>query len=105
MDWARTMKPELNQDLTDRISRMPEYDMGTHLVTVILRDGRRVRNVVVAPCSEIWGIGFREKADEAALGFLIADIVGVEHQPWQHGEERPGRRHLSKGDHALARGA
>jgi len=84
------MKPKLNEDLTARISRMPEYEMGTHLVTLILRDGRRIRNVVVSPCDEIWGIGFQEKPDEESLGFRIEDIAEIEHQPWQRGQERPG---------------
>lgn len=77
------MKPKLSRELTIKIFQMPEYQMGAHLVTLVLRDGRKIKNVVISPCDEIWGVGSEEKMDEAALGFRIADIVDAERQPSQ----------------------
>ena len=81
------MKPKISRDLMMKVYRMPEYKMGAHLVTLTLRDGRKVKNVIIAPCDEVWGIGIQEKKDEADLGFLIVDIIDAEHQPWSLPEQ------------------
>ena len=67
----------LPDQLGDRAARFPESSYGANRVTLILADGRRVREVFLAGGREIVKIGTRAISQPDELGFQLADIVDV----------------------------
>jgi uncharacterized membrane protein len=65
---SRLLKPEL----TAKLKMNPETVRGGHLVTAILKDGRRVENVFVAGKKDVLGVYGVDK-----LTFAVTDIVDV----------------------------
>lgn len=65
----RLLRPELSA----KLKRSPETVRGGHLVTAVLKDGRRVENIFIAGKKEVLGV-----YDAETLSFDIADIVDLE---------------------------
>ncbi len=74
---VETSKRVLPKELTERLKRLPETIRGGHLVTVSLRDGRKIENVFVANKKEILGIYNTEEMSFSAddiSDLLLADL-------------------------------
>ena len=56
---------------------MPECSYGAVRVTLVLRDGRRIHDVIIGP-GTICKIGQRLIESESDLDFLVCDIQDVE---------------------------
>ena len=65
----RLLKPALSQ----KLKQLPEIIKKGHLVTAILKDGRRIENVFVMAKREVLGL-----YDQESLSFEIGDIVDFE---------------------------
>ncbi len=59
--------------LTEKIKKMPEALRRGHLVTVVLKDKRRVENVFILNKNEILGI-----YDQTKMPFMLSDIADIE---------------------------
>ena len=70
---VETSKRALPREFTQRLGRSPETIRGGHLVTVALKDGRKVENVFVAGKKEILGIYNAEDMTFSAND--IADLI------------------------------
>ncbi len=70
------IKFDLPEHLADKAAHFPESSYGANLVTLVLRDGRRIKHVSLAGgCSVIKA---RDASDESLLSTLCpADIVDV----------------------------
>src|SRR5450432_2449390 len=63
--------------LADRTARFPESSYGASRVTLVLADGRRIRDVLLSGGTEIVKIGSRDVAALADLDFALGDIEEV----------------------------
>ena len=63
-----------------KVMRMGEYSHGATLVTLTLRDGKKIRNVVMAGGLFVSWIGDREFKKEEELDFSVDEVVDAEHQ-------------------------
>jgi len=70
MGQAVKLAPELKQ----KILAFPEYRMGAHRVALVLRDGARIQDVLVAWGDEVVKVGGREDFGELPIGDVI-DVV------------------------------
>jgi len=66
-------KRKLPKDLSGKLKKIPQTIRGGHLVTVILKDGRKIENVFVARKKKILGI-----YDQQELTFSAQDIADLE---------------------------
>jgi hypothetical protein len=62
----------LPEAIREKLSRLPEYGLGTHKVAVRLRDGRMVEDVIVAWEKEIISVGGEED-----ISFSPDEVVDV----------------------------
>ena len=69
----------LSSNLAAKLAHSPEIIQGGHLVTAVLKDGRRVPNVFIAGRTEILGI-----YDAEALTFEAADLLDIEPADMNH---------------------
>lgn len=67
----------LPKQIQEKIAAMPETSHGANRVTLILKDGRRISDVVVAWSDEVVKVGGREVKKTEDLGFVFGDIVDV----------------------------
>ena len=63
----------LPKNLSDKLKKVPRTIQRGHLVTVVLKSGKRVENVFVLDREEVLGI-----YDAQSLGFKIQDITDLE---------------------------
>ena len=66
-------KRRLNSDLSKALKQIPLTVKDGHLVTAILKDGRRIDNVFIANRTELLGV-----YDQTELTFEACDIVSIE---------------------------
>lgn len=66
-------RPQLSDELMQKILDFPEFRMGAHLVHLHLRSGRRIDDVVVA-----WGTGIVRVGQTDRIDFDPRDVVDVE---------------------------
>ncbi len=71
--FVESSKRLLEDRLRKKIGKFPQAIRGGQLVTAVLRDGRRVKNVFVADKKEILGVYGLEK-----FSFVADDIVDLE---------------------------
>ena len=64
----------------EKVMHMAESSYGATLVTLKLRSGRSITNVVIAGGLFVSWIGDREYKEEAELGFALDDVVDAERQ-------------------------
>jgi hypothetical protein len=69
-------RPQLPDEIRDRIASMPEYRYGVNRVVLILKDGTEIADVKVAWAGEIVSVG-----GGAEWTFDPADVVDVRNQP------------------------
>ncbi len=62
----------LAKELAQKLKKLPEAVKGGHLVTAILKDGRRIENVFVLGGKDVLGVYGIEK-----MSFAVKDIVDV----------------------------
>lgn len=60
----------------EKITEFPEYSYGAHRVTLVMKDGAKIRNVFIAWARQIVKIG-----QTAEVNFDPDDIVDVENEP------------------------
>ncbi|MBI4387870.1 MAG: hypothetical protein HY582_02360, partial [Candidatus Omnitrophica bacterium] len=72
-------KRKLPKHLSEELKKIPSTVKEGHLVTVTLKDGRKVENVFVAKRSELLGI-----YDQTELTFAANDIVAIEPTDLSH---------------------
>lgn len=70
------MKNRLPTDIKQKILRFPEYRMGAHRVDLVLRDGRVVKDVVVA-----WGDEIVDLGQGQVLDFDPDEVTDVRNKP------------------------
>jgi hypothetical protein len=70
------MSERLPSSVRAKILGFPECTMGTHLVTLVLKDGSKKKNLIVVDGAEIWGV------ESGKLGFSASDVVDAIHQAW-----------------------
>ena len=70
---------ELSKDVARKLKKVPQTIRGGHLITAILRDGRRIENVFVARGKELLGV-----YDQGELTFKGQDIVDFESTDLTH---------------------
>jgi hypothetical protein len=71
------MALSLPDQIAEKTISFPESSYGANRVTLVLADGRRVREVFLASGRDIVKIGSRAVAREDELGFRVTDIVDV----------------------------
>jgi len=71
-------KRELNPEVSKKLASLSETIEGGHLITAILKDGRRISNVFISDHKEITGI-----YDASELTFEGRDVVGIEPVNWE----------------------
>ena len=71
--YIENSKRLLNKHLTKKLKKMPEAIKRGHLVTAMLRDGRKIENVFVLNKKDVLGVYGVED-----LSFEIGDIVDLE---------------------------
>ncbi len=71
------MTLSLPNQLADKAAAFPESSHGANRVTVVLVDGRRVREVFLAWGRDIVRVGNRAVSRPEDLDFRITDIVDV----------------------------
>jgi hypothetical protein len=64
-------------ELADKANYFPESSYGATTVTLILSDGRRIDDVILACASEIVKVKGRDVTDAGDLGFGVGEIVDV----------------------------
>lgn len=62
----------LPKQISEKVARLPEYKMGTHKVTLRLKDGRVLKDVIIAWEKEIVSIGGKQE-----IIFNPEDIVDI----------------------------
>ena len=75
------MSTSVPDSVWQKIWRFPEYQMGAHLVTLVLADGSKKKNQIVLGGGEVW-----RGDQERELGFSPSDVVDAIHQPWTESE-------------------
>jgi hypothetical protein len=70
----------LPSSVEDKVVGMGEYSLGATLVTLTLRDGKKISNVVMAGGLFISWINGCEITKEEQLDFSPSDIVDAERQ-------------------------
>jgi len=68
--------PRLPDKFRQAVTSFPECSYGAVRVTLVLRDGRWIRDVIVAG-DAICKIGRKESRTEEDLGLQISDIIEV----------------------------
>ncbi len=68
------MKSQFSPEVAAKIRSFVECNPDVNVVTAVLRDGRRIPNVVIYAANKIVGDGKRDYSE--------TDIVDVIHQPW-----------------------
>jgi hypothetical protein len=63
--------------LADKALRFPESSYGATTVTLILSDGRRIDDVILAGGSDIVKVKGRPVSDATDLDFSVSEIVDV----------------------------
>lgn len=71
--FVEESKRRLPKELSEKIKKTPQTIKGGHLITAILKDGRKIQNVFVSRGKEILGI-----YDQEELTFEGADIANFE---------------------------
>ena len=66
-------KRQLSKHLTEKLKNVPQTIKGGHLVTAVLKDGRKIENVFIARRKELLGI-----YDQQELTFEPDDIINFE---------------------------
>lgn len=64
---------KLPKSIIEELKKIPSTIKDGHLITAILKDGRKIENVFIAKRSELLGI-----YDQTELTFQVSDIVGIE---------------------------
>jgi hypothetical protein len=78
--------------LADKALMFPESSYGATTVTLILSDGRRIDDVILAGGSDIVKVKGRLVSDAKDLDFSVTDIVDVERKGLRFWERlRPAR--------------
>jgi hypothetical protein len=77
---AESMSLALPDELAHKALHFPESSYGATRVTLILSDGRRITDVILAGGVDIVRIGRRDIRDQSELGFRLVDIRDVRHQ-------------------------
>ena len=70
----------LPDTLAAKAVRFPECSYGATRVTLVLRDGRRIRDVILAGGVEIVRVGGQDVAQPSDLAFAMTEICAVRHQ-------------------------
>ena len=71
------MSLALSDDLDAKANRFPESSYGATTVTLILRDGRCIRDVILGGASHIVKVQGRQIADAGELGFSVGEVTDV----------------------------
>ncbi len=71
--YIEESKRQLQKTLSDKLKKAPQTIKGGHLITAILRDGRKVENVFIARGKEVLGV-----YDQQELTFQPEDITDFE---------------------------
>ena len=69
------MSLKVPDQVAEKTINFPELSYGACIATLVLRDGRRIKNVALAWNTEIVKIGGRDIHNAADLDFDLADIV------------------------------
>jgi hypothetical protein len=79
MDTEHTpdMYPRLPDRFGSAVASYPECSYGAVRVTLVLKSGRRIRDVIIGG-DAICKIGQKEIKSESDLDFLVSDIEGVQ---------------------------
>jgi GNAT superfamily N-acetyltransferase len=80
--WRKKMREPLRlpADVEEKTMRMEEYSHGAIIVSLILRDGRKISNAVMAGGVFLAWVGEREIQKEEELDFSLDDVVDAEEQ-------------------------
>jgi hypothetical protein len=73
----RFMSLRIPDELADKANSFPESSYGAITVTLILSDGRRIENVILAWASEIVKLKGRDVVSARDVGFTVSEIVDV----------------------------
>jgi hypothetical protein len=76
-EQAKESYPRLPGRFGSKVTSLPECSYGAVRVTLVLKDGRRVRDVIIG-ADAICKIGQKLIQSESDLDFLISDIEDVE---------------------------
>jgi len=74
-------KRQIPKTLQKKLKDVPNTIRGGHLVTAILKDGRRIQNVFVARRTELLGIYDQEKLTFAAEDIIDLEPTDLTHPP------------------------
>lgn len=69
--------PKVPERFTAKIVSLPECAQGAVRATLLLRDGRRIRDVILVD-NTIWKVGPKIIKSESDLGFRTDEIENVE---------------------------
>jgi hypothetical protein len=72
--------PLLPEALKQKALSYPESSYGATRVTLVLSDGRRVKDVYLAWGDEIVKVGLQAITHSGQLGFEVGDIIDVLHE-------------------------
>jgi hypothetical protein len=70
---------ELSRPVVEKVAGMPEFSCGANLVTLVLRDGRKVYNVIVAGGC-VAKVEHELLSDGDELDFPVGEVVDAERQ-------------------------
>ena len=71
------MPPTIPKLLQDKASQMPEIGYGATRVVLILKDGNKIEDVILAWGAEIVRIGEKEIAEDSDLEFSTQNIMDI----------------------------
>jgi len=75
---AKDSYPVLPDKLASQSAYYPEYSYGATRVVLVLKDGRRIADVIIGGAGTICKIGSQLIESESDLGFLTSDIADLE---------------------------
>lgn len=71
------MSLRVPEQIAEKTINFPESSYGACIVTLVLRDGRQIKNVALAWNTDIVKIGGRDIHNAADLDFDVGDIVNA----------------------------
>jgi hypothetical protein len=71
------MSLKISDELAVKANSYPESSYGATTVNLILLDGRRINEVVLAAASEIVKVGGRDVSEASDLDFSLGEIADV----------------------------
>jgi hypothetical protein len=75
---AKDTYPVLPDKLASQAASYPECSYGATRVVLVMKDGRRIHDVIIGGAGTICKIGSQRIGSESDVGFLISDISDIE---------------------------